>query len=742
MFTQCAFNQEDIGIADKERPGATKPRLIDSFRFLDRSFNDIGDDVYINPEVFHNMITKNSNASFFDIVNKVLSDNNFNFIPLPTFVNFNKPKELSDIFTPYPWNDSIISGPSFVCVYAGQSSSNLNLGDNANYADDGIFISVDINGDPIGIPEDLNNRKTISVYETNLPVFTVNYGQQNQNYFKDVKLDQKEFSETAESLEIIDEISNNADKDKPIMVGQNLFNVYQKRSYSCEVEMLGCALIQPMMYFQLNNIPMFRGLYLIIKVSHTIKPNSMTTTFKGVRVKRAKTPLLTASDVLMTLVGDIKNSKKSASINGTSVVGTESANASSETVATVKAKLDAYIDNHPIGRIIEGNLVSRQKILIASNTAIDEWAKGTIKEENNVNVLNKYAKNLPNASGQAYATGTHWSGAFVSHIMNYADSSFPKSGRHINYITDAANGKSGYEAFPLKSGLQIKPEVGDILCYGRNGGSGDSHCDIIYKIDGHKAYLIGGNLGDTVETTEHNNYPIAIEIGDGTEANGKAYYKDLIWKSGEYDVLLKKTDNKYFSKAKIVGGSSGNNGVGSQDVEERMIIIAKFLKNTSKLTKYQLAGVLGNMRVETGDIPFSPLSINKKDGATIDCGIIHWNSGNFVGAGKEDCALGSSNWQKAQACVLIQIGDTVEKQLDYLENFTVKYPKFKKNSKNMTNTDDITHSFAKIVEVCTGCTGSKATFLATSGGKKRAEHAKTFLARLENASDTLYYNNL
>ena len=79
-------------------------------------------------------------------------------------------------------------------------------------------------------------------------------------------------------------------------------------------------------------------------------------------------------------------------------------------------------------------------------------------------------------------------------------------------ITEAMDGKNGYEAFPLKSGLQIKPEVGDILCYGRNGGSGDSHCDIIYKIVGHKAYLIGGNLGDTVETKYGLNKIKKIEL--------------------------------------------------------------------------------------------------------------------------------------------------------------------------------------------------------------------------------------
>lgn len=322
IFTQCSVNSTDYAIADLERGDSKNTKLIDSFRFLDRSFNDIGDSFYMNPQVFYNMITKNRNASFFDVANKVLSDNNFNFIPLPTFVNFNDPKDLADIFEPYPWNDQVVTGPSFVCVYAGQASTNLDLGVNSNYLDDGIFISVDNDGEYNGAPEDLIGKGNLSPYETNVPVFTVNYGQQNQNYFKDVKLDQSEFSETAESLEIIDDISQGGDKLNRVMIGQNLFNTYQKRSYSCEVEMLGCALIQPMMYFQLNNIPMFRGLYLIINVSHSIKPNGMTTTFKGVRVKKTKTPLLTASDVLMNLIGDVSNVNTEGSTIGNTPKGT------------------------------------------------------------------------------------------------------------------------------------------------------------------------------------------------------------------------------------------------------------------------------------------------------------------------------------------------------------------------------------------------------------------------------------
>jgi hypothetical protein len=44
------------------------------------------------------------------------------------------------------------------------------------------------------------------------------------------------------------------------------------------------------MFFYLKNIPMFRGSYWITEVSHNIRNNSITTTFKGSRIPQASLP--------------------------------------------------------------------------------------------------------------------------------------------------------------------------------------------------------------------------------------------------------------------------------------------------------------------------------------------------------------------------------------------------------------------------------------------------------------------
>lgn len=266
-------------------------KLMDSFRFLSRSFQDIGDKFYLDTTEIPKNIRDNSNISFYNFYTNVLSDNNFDFIPLPTFINYNDEKEVRDVFKTYPdWYNKPIDernnncGPTFICVYGGEKSKALDLGDNSNYPNDGFNFDCD----GVEIPGDFD---TTSV-QNGLAVFKVNYGQQNQNIFTDVQLDQSEFRETDESFKIQESLSNSKANIGLTSVGQNLYNIYNVRSYSSKITMLGNPMIQPMMYYQLNNIPMFKGAYLITNITHDIRPNHMTTTFTGQRIKYSTLPLI------------------------------------------------------------------------------------------------------------------------------------------------------------------------------------------------------------------------------------------------------------------------------------------------------------------------------------------------------------------------------------------------------------------------------------------------------------------
>jgi len=301
----------DVELSKKR--GGNEVELIDSFRFITRSFEDIGDIFQINPLTVSKMLLTSGNNNFYDVVGRILNDNNFEFIALPNFVDYNNPERVKEIFTPYPYYESANeadTGPSFVCVYVGQTSTKLDFGKNSLYPDDGFnFTDVD------SIPLDFTT--TGKTYEDRGAAFIVKYGNQNQNLFKDIVIDQAEFNETAESINVTDAIANRFSQASQTYVGQNLYNIYSIRSYKVEIEMMGDAMIQPMMYFQLDNIPMFRGAYLITRVRHNIKPNYMSTHFTGTRVNRNQTPLVSVSSLFTSMLNgyELPPAKQNASIS-------------------------------------------------------------------------------------------------------------------------------------------------------------------------------------------------------------------------------------------------------------------------------------------------------------------------------------------------------------------------------------------------------------------------------------------
>ncbi len=309
IFQGACNGRNDLDYKLANLAGRTEPKLIDSFRFVTRSFRDIGDEMVINPVPVNQYLSDNPNSSFYDAVTSLLSSNNFDFIPLPTYINYGDEKTLQSMFKPMSSVEAFKQGtvgPSFVCVYVGQTSKHLDFGD-SDYSNDGFDVRCDSDGNMMStLPDDFTLQA--APHENNVAVFAVNYGQQNQNIFKDIILDQNEFAETAESLQITDDIANSGSESKRSLAGQNIFNVYSVRSYKTEVEMMGNAMIQPMMYFQLNNIPMFHGAYMITHVTHSIKPNHMSTHFTGVRIRKVETPLMDVSELFMSMLDSIDSS--------------------------------------------------------------------------------------------------------------------------------------------------------------------------------------------------------------------------------------------------------------------------------------------------------------------------------------------------------------------------------------------------------------------------------------------------
>ena len=335
--------------------------LYRQFQFVDRAYNDIRHK-YIDPTPLLNL-KKNPKMSIYTLLYDLIAFNKFEFFPLPTGIE-QSTRNFGDAFTPFLTVDKryLTMFPKFYIMYMGGLSDTLDI-DNQTTADrkfdfknDGFdigspatqdppdyydqdfvllplqgvkygdylvegtvravdnsaypagTIKPDIPGEPFIVPPGnwecwgTNGTGTCTVKRAAVKAFRVAFGQENQNFFKSLTLDQSEFKETQESLAIIDALVQEESSAKnPQLKGQNLLNVYQKRSYSCEVEAFGIPQILPLQYFQLDHVPMFHGAYLITNVEHNLTQGEMSTRFKGVRVAQSVTPYVSS---FLTSVND------------------------------------------------------------------------------------------------------------------------------------------------------------------------------------------------------------------------------------------------------------------------------------------------------------------------------------------------------------------------------------------------------------------------------------------------------
>jgi len=263
--------------------GEAGKNLIDYFKFINRGFNDIGNKAVINLDSVATL-SENMDTNFYFYISKILRDSNFLFQIMPSYINFKDEEEMKDIFRPVTdisqRNSS--SGPTYLCIYAGGTSEVLDLNEKSRYTykNDGFSFQ--------NPPPDMSS--TGGEEDFNLVAFRVAYGAENQTMFKSVSLNQQEHRETAEYFAALTDLIDKRGGTQRSYQGTDLYKIFKTRSYKAEVESLGCMNIQPMMYFQLDNVPFFNGAYMVLNVSHTITPNHMVTTFSGLRQSKILSP--------------------------------------------------------------------------------------------------------------------------------------------------------------------------------------------------------------------------------------------------------------------------------------------------------------------------------------------------------------------------------------------------------------------------------------------------------------------
>lgn len=269
----------------------------DNFVFIDSFYNDISYRFRINPSTMYDIIVRQMNNeinySVYEFMAEICQQNKLLFLALPVINNFYDEDGLENIFKPRPeYMMDKGFGSTYVCMYTYEVSHVVEDESQTGLCDDGFDIA-EITEDAGQTDIGLLFNKSMSGMPLSVPAFGVTYARQNQQYFRNISVNMDNPRVTDYSIANLFELANfknDGTLEKTHTVANDIYSIYANRSYNCSVEMLGCANIMPMMYFQLNNIPMFRGGYMITNVEHHIKAGNFTTTFTGVRISKNQLP--------------------------------------------------------------------------------------------------------------------------------------------------------------------------------------------------------------------------------------------------------------------------------------------------------------------------------------------------------------------------------------------------------------------------------------------------------------------
>ena len=292
----------------------------ENFIFIDSFYKNVYHYLAINCQKLLDAWTQLAdNGSLFHFLSRVVTDHGCIFLPVPDYVGFNgEPREhdiemMENLFRPLPYNS--IAEPSnsnkFIVMYA-HSPSHISSEDNAYPTD-----SYDIWSHELKEPSDIAKKlfsttnsiefdrtRDIATKEGyNVPSFGVSFGRQNNHIFKNLKVTMENPVMTEQAIKAQWQIAlkGSSSTHSIQFIGQDTFNVFSNYSYSITIEMMGNAQICPLMYFQLTNIPLWRGTYMIYKVVHNMTPGDMTTTVTAMKMNKFAQPFNTAFFVIHEL---------------------------------------------------------------------------------------------------------------------------------------------------------------------------------------------------------------------------------------------------------------------------------------------------------------------------------------------------------------------------------------------------------------------------------------------------------
>ena len=137
------------------------------------------------------------------------------------------------------------------------------------------------NGNPVYLdfnPSELQLKKQ---------VFEIDYGSVDNTIVKRLNMTTEDNKITSESAIAINNIANNGENtNRKQKFDCSSLSIMEGRSYKISGEIIGNAQIIPTQFIAIKSMPIFNGLYYIMKVSHSItSTNDMTTKFEAIKMK-------------------------------------------------------------------------------------------------------------------------------------------------------------------------------------------------------------------------------------------------------------------------------------------------------------------------------------------------------------------------------------------------------------------------------------------------------------------------
>jgi hypothetical protein len=338
--------------------------LFEDVLLLDRASRNIGEKILVDIFKLQNRLENiDSQIDMLTFVQTILVENHFIVMNLPTYVNFYNVQDA--VKNPIPKPEGTLefantlfgtflnvdyrnSSSKMVCFYGGKPSEQLDLKNNVDYRFRNDAFDLRRASDNPLIENQIDKKDW--AFSNKVVGFNIDIGPQNQQIFQGFDVSQTAGKATAESIEVITQMGNQNRNRNGATQSVSLYNLYKNRSYRCQVTMMGNALIQPTMYFNLRNVPMFSGPYMILEVSHRISPGTFTTYFTGIRQPTASLPILDdylqslRKNLLQSIIEKIEQDKREQELqaNSGTTTPTNDANTTSLENCTTISKYSKY----------------------------------------------------------------------------------------------------------------------------------------------------------------------------------------------------------------------------------------------------------------------------------------------------------------------------------------------------------------------------------------------------------------